>query len=95
MAYSSITTNPGTGGPSIAVDVVTAGDVQLIKLLDATTGSSNGLVVNTAGSAQVIIPDVTATGSLTSATSSTLTGFPSLSFIQTPRFVPTAARFQQ
>lgn len=72
MAYSSITTNPGTGGPSIAVDVVTAGDAQLIKLLDATTGSNNGLIINTAGSAQVIIPDVTATGSLTSATSVTL-----------------------
>ena len=72
MAYGTLTLNPGTGGSAVAVDVIASADYQLMKLMDATAGSTNALIINSSGSAQVTIPDVSATGSLTSTASVTL-----------------------
>jgi len=71
-------TLPGSGAV-IATDEVVDGtlgtvQVQYTKLMDGTLGSTNKAVVNSAGSLNVVDPDTTATGSLTSTTSVTLTG---------------------
>jgi hypothetical protein len=77
----SITAGSGT---TVAADELTDGTlgtvkVQYVKLMDGTLDSSNKLVINSAGQLSVLNPDQTATGSLTSTTSVTLTSLGGLS----------------
>lgn len=65
MSESAVPITPGTGGASIASDLVSGNNYQQIKVVDGTLGSNNAWKVNSDGSAQVsVVGTVIITGSV-------------------------------
>lgn len=53
MAVTIPATGSGTATPQVATDVITSVHYQILKLYDATAGSTNALIVTAAGAAKV------------------------------------------
>lgn len=53
MAVTIPATGSGTATPSVATDVITSTHYQIMKVYDATAGSTNALIVTAAGAAKV------------------------------------------
>lgn len=74
MSESPVPITPGSGGASIASDLVAGNNYQQIKLVDGTLGSSNAFVINADGTANIRILGsvVTAGGTFTGSVSGTV-----------------------
>ncbi len=73
MSQSNVPVTPGSGGASVATDVVSSLMYQQIKVVDGTLGSTNGLVVDSSGNAHVtIIGSVATVGSFNGSVSGTV-----------------------
>lgn len=74
MAETPIPITPGTGGASVASDLVSGASYQQIKVVDGTLGSNTALIVNADGTANVRISGSVATagGTFTGSVSGTV-----------------------
>jgi hypothetical protein len=67
MSQDSVTLNPGTGGKSVAADLISGNDYQQVKIVDGTLGSTTPLKIAAGGQALVLQPDVTWSGTVVDA----------------------------